>query len=242
MNKTFPLQGLTYASFSDGFDHCFQLSDDVHHYMEIKRCGSQTLKEFLAESINQGTKFTYIIHCTLVPWVAVVARVSYPSLAPLEPTCQGYDKIISNDMNDPSFLTKHLGVATAFLSSPNSLDMPFQAYKEHIGILEQETNPRALLRKSRGKWNGLDSKPESSVICVSFGSPSVSARLLLSDGYDQGINQSINDVNHYIVEIKRCGFNTLREFIAQSINQGTRTVCLHFYCTLPHWVSSKSLT
>ncbi|EOX92304.1 Uncharacterized protein TCM_001269 [Theobroma cacao] len=213
MNKTFPLQGLTYASFSDGFDHCFQLSDDVHNYMEIKRCGSQTLKEFLAESINQGTKFTCIIHCTLVPWVAVVARVSYPSLAPLEPTCQ----------------------------SPNSLDMPFQAYKEHIGILEQETNPRALLRKSRGKWNGLDSKPESSVICVSFGSPSVSARLLLSDGYDQGINQSINDVNHYIVEIKRCGFNTLREFIAQSINQGTRTVCLHFYCTLPHWVSSKSL-
>ncbi|XP_022740226.1 crocetin glucosyltransferase, chloroplastic-like [Durio zibethinus] len=244
MNKTSPLQGLSYAYFSDGYDHCFQLTDDSNHYMaEIKRCGSQTLREFLAQSIDRGTNFTCIVYCTLVPWVATVAREFHIPTTLLwnQPASllniyyhyfKGYDEIISKDINDPSFLVKIPGLPLlsrhdlpSFFIPPNSHVMSLLAFKAHIEILDQETNPRVLVNtfdvleaeaikaidkyyklvgigpliptaflgrkklaetssggdlfkvtKEYREMEWLNSKPERSVIYVSFGSLSVLAK------------------------------------------------------------------
>ncbi|OMO55939.1 UDP-glucuronosyl/UDP-glucosyltransferase [Corchorus capsularis] len=112
MNKN---DGLSYASFSDGYDDGFHLSIDINHYMaEIKRCGSQSLREFLSQSIDQGTNFTSIVYCTLLPWVATVAH-----------------------------------------SNVNTIS----TFKEHIEILDQETNPRILVNT----LDELESEPMKAI-------------------------------------------------------------------------------
>jgi hypothetical protein len=43
--------GLSFATFSDGYDDGFRLDDDVSHYMfELKGRGSQALNEFFVSS------------------------------------------------------------------------------------------------------------------------------------------------------------------------------------------------
>ncbi|OMP02576.1 UDP-glucuronosyl/UDP-glucosyltransferase [Corchorus olitorius] len=233
MNKN---DGLSYASFSDGYDDGFQLSIDINHYMaEIKRCGSQSLREFLSQSIDQGTKFTSIVYCTLLPWVATVAREFHIPATFLsnQPASilniyyhyfKGYDQIITKNINDPSFSVKILGLPIlsrhdlpSFFLSPDSNVNTISTFKEHIEILDQETNPRILVNTldeleseamkaiGNGKYNivgigplipnptektsfggdlikvtkeygeieWLNSKPENSVIYLSFGSLSV---------------------------------------------------------------------
>ncbi|XP_022752016.1 crocetin glucosyltransferase, chloroplastic-like [Durio zibethinus] len=166
MNKTnSPPKGLSYATFSDGYDQGFNFgTDDVSHYMvEIKRCGSHTLREFIARSINQGTRFACIVYSTLVPWAAAVAREfnipttflwSQPAtvLSIYYHYFKGYEDVIENGINEGSsvmelpglpLLTRH--DLPSFLIPSTPYVFTLLEFKEHMEILDQEVNPRVLV-------------------------------------------------------------------------------------------------
>ncbi|GLT80574.1 hypothetical protein SLA2020_520070 [Shorea laevis] len=68
MNTTTPPNGLSFAAISDGYDEGFKSTGDINHFMsEVRRCGSQTLRELIATSISQGTRFTHVVYTILIP-------------------------------------------------------------------------------------------------------------------------------------------------------------------------------
>ncbi|GLU10214.1 hypothetical protein SLE2022_270340 [Rubroshorea leprosula] len=80
--KSFPsLEGLTYASFSDGYDDGNYPRDNSQRYLaEQKRVGSQSLPDLLETLSTQGRPITFIIYNLTQAWVATVARnLSIPS-------------------------------------------------------------------------------------------------------------------------------------------------------------------
>ncbi|OMO55934.1 UDP-glucuronosyl/UDP-glucosyltransferase [Corchorus capsularis] len=224
MNKTSTIQGLSYASFSDGYDQGFkQGTDDINHYMvEIKRCGSQSLREFIAKSINQGTKFACVVYCTLLPWVPLVAReFQIPTTFLWNQTATVLNLYYHSFKGYDNSLLSHHDLPV-FLIPSNPCTLVLAAFKEHFEILDQETNPMVLVNsidaleaeamkafvsyKSVGigpllkdpletssegdlfsvskeykemKW--LNSKPESSVIYVSFGTLSVLSKAQMEE-------------------------------------------------------------
>ncbi|MBA0634572.1 hypothetical protein Godav_029282 [Gossypium davidsonii] len=233
-NKASPVHGLSYAYYSDGYDHAFQLSGDTNHYLsETKRHGTQSLREFLAD---QGARFTSIVYCTLLPWVATVAREFHipATLLWFQPASllnicyhyfKGYDEIITKNIDDPMFTVQMPGLPPlsrhdlpSFFMPSNPQAMPLLTMKEHVEVLDQETNPRVLVNtfdlleteaiKAADKWYSmvgigplmpnlaetsmggdlfkvtkehremewLNTKPETSVIYVAFGSLSTLAK------------------------------------------------------------------
>ncbi|OMO75286.1 UDP-glucuronosyl/UDP-glucosyltransferase [Corchorus capsularis] len=81
--KTFPsLQGLAYASFSDGFDEGTSPSDHNQDDVMYKRkhVGSQTLTNLLQNLSREGNPVTFLIYGMSLSWAADVARaMSIPS-------------------------------------------------------------------------------------------------------------------------------------------------------------------
>ncbi|OMP02579.1 UDP-glucuronosyl/UDP-glucosyltransferase [Corchorus olitorius] len=167
MNKTPPsIQGLSYAKFSDGYDGGYDMRTvDVNHYMtEARRCGSQTLRDFLVESINNDTKFDCIVYNLMLPWVAAVAREFHipSSLFWNQPasifniyyqSSKGYEEIIKNGAEDPSFLIELPGLPLLSRHDLPSFYIPGSSYafalstlKEHMDVLDEEiTKPKVLV-------------------------------------------------------------------------------------------------
>ncbi|PQP98862.1 crocetin glucosyltransferase chloroplastic-like [Prunus yedoensis var. nudiflora] len=76
--KSFPsLEGLSYASFSDGFDDGIKPTQDPNLIMsEFKLVGSKTLKaliEKISTSQDHSGPVTFLIYSVLLPWAAEVA-------------------------------------------------------------------------------------------------------------------------------------------------------------------------
>ncbi|ONI35744.1 hypothetical protein PRUPE_1G552100 [Prunus persica] len=76
--KSFPsLEGLSYASFSDGFDDGIKPTNDPNLFMsEFKLVGSKTLKaliEKISTSQDHSGPVTFLIYSVLLPWAAEVA-------------------------------------------------------------------------------------------------------------------------------------------------------------------------
>ncbi|KAF7849331.1 hypothetical protein BT93_L0966 [Corymbia citriodora subsp. variegata] len=68
------LEGVTFTTFSDGYDNGYQLGDDVDQYMaELKRRGSEALRGLIEYSSGQGLRFTCALH-TMIRWADEVAR------------------------------------------------------------------------------------------------------------------------------------------------------------------------
>ncbi|OMP02580.1 UDP-glucuronosyl/UDP-glucosyltransferase [Corchorus olitorius] len=314
MNKTPPaIHGLSYATFSDGYDQGYDMiKTDANHYMaETRRSGSQTLRDFLVESINNdNTRFDCIVYNLMLPWVAAVAREFHiPStLFWNQPasifniyyqSSKGYEEIIKNGVEDPSFLIELPGLPLlsrhdlpSFYNPGNPFAFVLSTLKEHMDVLDEEiTKPKVLVNtvdaleaeamKAVGKYNVVGIGPLMPSAFVDGKNPSETSfgaqghinpslqfakRLIdygvhvtfmtavsafnrmdktsavhglsyasFSDGYDEGFKRGTNDKNHYMLEIKRCGSQTLREFIAKSINQGTKFDCV-VYCTFLPWV------
>ncbi|KAJ4957159.1 hypothetical protein NE237_013942 [Protea cynaroides] len=115
MTKTATIDGLTYASFSDGYDDVFLPSDDFVNYMvELKRCSSQALTDLTAAAANDRRPVTCIFYNFLLSWVADVARDLHVPSAVLwiQPAAilglyyyyfNGYADLIHGNNNDPSF-------------------------------------------------------------------------------------------------------------------------------------------
>ncbi|OMP02578.1 UDP-glucuronosyl/UDP-glucosyltransferase [Corchorus olitorius] len=160
MNKTSTTtQGLSYATFSD-YDQGFnRRTADLNHYMaELRRCGSQALRELILE-----TRFDCVVYSVMLPWVAAVAREFHIPATFLwnQPASvfniyyqsfKGYEKVIENGVEDPSFVMELPGLPPlcrhdlpSFYIPPNPLAFVIPTMKEHFEILDEETNPKVLV-------------------------------------------------------------------------------------------------
>ncbi|KAJ6331992.1 hypothetical protein OIU76_010383 [Salix suchowensis] len=160
---TYP-EGLSFAAFDDGSEHGFSPSDDINHYFtELRRVGSKSLAELIAASSKNGRPFTCVVYSNLIPWVAKVAReLNLPStlLWNQSPALldifyyyfNGYGDTIRENINDPTFSLKLPGLPPlgchdlpSFLNPGNNHNFAIPINREHIEVLDEETNPRVLV-------------------------------------------------------------------------------------------------
>ncbi|KAL6343179.1 hypothetical protein AAG906_020977 [Vitis piasezkii] len=170
---------------------------------ELERLGSQALTDLLIASANEGRPVACIIYGILIPWVAEVAHsLHIPSaLFWSQPVSVfniyyyyfcGYGEVIRKKVSDssPSIELPGLPLLSSrdipcFLlpSNANEYNFVLSAFQKHLEMLHREAlravNPSDtsfggdLFRRSKDYIGWLNSKPESSVIYVSFGSLAV---------------------------------------------------------------------
>ncbi|KAI8003521.1 UDP-glycosyltransferase 75C1 [Camellia lanceoleosa] len=77
-------EGLTFVSFSDGYDDGLKLSDNIEHFRsENKLRGSKALSELIKARSEEGCPVTGVVYAMLLPWAAEVAREFNLPSAPL---------------------------------------------------------------------------------------------------------------------------------------------------------------
>ncbi|KAM3752153.1 hypothetical protein ACB098_04G167100 [Castanea mollissima] len=170
--KKFPsLEGLSYASFSDGFDDGNKAIDDPQHIMsEFKCVGSQTLANLIVKLSNneQHHKVTFLVYTFLLPWAADVARdmgipyaflciQSTAALAVYQKYFNAHDEeaAIEVVVNLNLIPIGPLVPSTFFDTKDQSGNSPFGC---------------DLFESSKDYLHWLNSKPNNSVVYVSFGS------------------------------------------------------------------------
>ncbi|KAJ8634363.1 hypothetical protein MRB53_027699 [Persea americana] len=174
--------GLSYASFSDGYDDGFNPSDDFSHYMaQLKQIGARTLSHLVRTLANEGRHITCIVYTVILGWVADVTRdVGVPSaLLWIQPATvfsvyyryfHGYDEIIKTvdkvRDKDPCFSIKLPRLPLLACSEIPSFLLPsdthpffLTAFKEQFEALDREENPRVLVNT----FDALESDALSSV-------------------------------------------------------------------------------
>ncbi|XP_043710477.1 phloretin 4'-O-glucosyltransferase-like [Telopea speciosissima] len=164
MTNTVTLDGLTYTSFSDGYDDGFKPGDNLLHYMaEIKRHGSQALMDISVAATNEHRPVTFIVYNFLLPWVADLARdLQVPSsLLWIQPASvlniyyyyfNGYGDFVDKNISNPSFSMELPGLPLltskdlpSFFLPTNPQPHTLSLFKELIVTLEKETKARVLV-------------------------------------------------------------------------------------------------
>ncbi|XP_059446800.1 phloretin 4'-O-glucosyltransferase-like [Corylus avellana] len=164
ITKTPTPDGLSFATFSDGYDDGVPPDFDMDHYTsELKRCGSEALTDLILSTANDGRCFTCLVCTTFIPWAADVAREFHlPStLLWIQPATvfniyyyyfNGYGDVIRNNNNDPSCSIKLPGLPLlasrdlpSFLLAPNMYALTVPALQEQFEALERQDNPRILV-------------------------------------------------------------------------------------------------
>ncbi|KAG7990942.1 hypothetical protein I3843_02G050000 [Carya illinoinensis] len=140
--KTFPsLEGLFYASFSDGFDDGINPTNCPSNIIsEIKRVSSQTLTDLIQRHSDEHRQVTCLIYSLTMQWAAEVApQVGIPtaffcvqSTPPNSVQLQGLPPFASTEL--PSFLLP---------TSPYASIIP--SFKEQNWTLEKDPNPCVIL-------------------------------------------------------------------------------------------------
>ncbi|KAK7842098.1 crocetin glucosyltransferase [Quercus suber] len=164
--KKFPsLEGLSYASFSDGFDDGNKPIGDPQHIMsEFKRVGSQTLTNLIVKLSNdEHHKVTFLVYTILLPWAADVARdMGIPSaflsiqstaaLAIYQKYFNTHDGLYHIYENSPPNSIQFKGLPPFASSDLPSFLLPTSPHnsviptiQEHIQTLEKDPNPCVLL-------------------------------------------------------------------------------------------------
>ncbi|XP_050240138.1 phloretin 4'-O-glucosyltransferase-like [Quercus robur] len=223
MIKSPPTDGLSFTTFSDGYDDGVVPMDDAKKQWDQLKCnGSKALTDLIVSTANKQC----IVYTMLLPWVADVAReLHLPSaLLWIQPAMvfdiyyyyyNGFTDVIGNDSDDrpscsiqlpglPLLATRDL---PSFLLASNPYALVLPQFQAQLEALVKESNPRVLMNtfdalepealkaleklnlvsigplvpysildgrdpsngsKNYIKW--LNSKSESSVIYVSFGS------------------------------------------------------------------------
>lgn len=163
------LKGLDFAGFSDGYDDGFKSDvDDPKRYMsEIRSRGSQTIRDIILKSSDEGRPVTSLVYTLLLPWVAEVAReLHIPSaLLWIQPATvldiyyyyfNGYEDEVKCSSNDPNWciqlprlpLLKSQDLPS-FLLSSSSKDAKYSfalpTFKEQLDTLDGEENPKVLV-------------------------------------------------------------------------------------------------
>ncbi|KAM3704295.1 hypothetical protein ACJW31_04G166000 [Castanea mollissima] len=150
------LEGLSYASFSDGFDDGIgnkAIEDPQHILFEFKRVGSQTLANLIVKLSNNNEhhhKVTFLVYTLLLPWAADVARDM--ALAIYQKYFNAHDGMYRIYENSPLNSIQFKGLppfASSDLpsyllpTSPHKLYLP--TFQELIQTLEKDPNPCVLL-------------------------------------------------------------------------------------------------
>lgn len=164
-------KGLKFAAFSDGYDDGFKANvDDSKRYMtEIRNRGSQTIRNIILKSSDEGRPVTSLVYTLLLPWVEEVGReLHIPSaLLWIQPATvlniyyyyfNGYeDEMKCSTNNDPNWciqlprlpLLKSQDLPS-FLVSSSSKDngkysFALPTFKEQLDTLDGEENPKVLV-------------------------------------------------------------------------------------------------
>uniref|UniRef100_A0A2N9EX95 Glycosyltransferase n=1 Tax=Fagus sylvatica TaxID=28930 RepID=A0A2N9EX95_FAGSY len=164
MTRATPVNGLSFTSFSDGYDQGIKPDDDVLTYLhELKINGSKNITELIVSSANQGRPFNCLIHSPYLHWVGDVAREHHlPSaLLWIQPAMvldlyyyyfNGFANVISDETNDPSCLIQLPGLPLltsrdlpSFLLASNTHTFALPTLKVELEALEKQTHPRVLV-------------------------------------------------------------------------------------------------
>ncbi|KAG2726383.1 hypothetical protein I3760_01G109500 [Carya illinoinensis] len=172
----------------------------------IKRSGSKTLTDLIVSSANEGRPFQFLVYTLLLPWAGKVAReLHLPStLLWIQPATvfdiyyyyfNGYGDDIRKKGTNPSYSLQLPGLPLlfgcdlpSFFLGSSTFTFALPSMQEHLEVLEKASNPRVLDPSDKAfggdlfqeskeyyiEW--LNSKPNSSVVYVSFGSISVLAK------------------------------------------------------------------
>ncbi|XP_010023606.2 phloretin 4'-O-glucosyltransferase [Eucalyptus grandis] len=158
-----PPEGLSFASFSDGYDEGVKEGQDLEVYMDdLKRRGSETLSDLIASNLENGRRLLGVFYTTLLPWVADVARShGIPStLVWIQPATvldfyyyyfHGYGDLIRSTGDNPSLPIQLPGLPPlmasdipSFCNSKNEYNFSLPLFQRHFEILLEEANPRVL--------------------------------------------------------------------------------------------------
>ncbi|KAL6342488.1 hypothetical protein AAG906_011178 [Vitis piasezkii] len=165
MSKPPTLEGLEFATFSDGYDHGFKLGDDLQNFIsELERLGSQALTELIVARANEGRPFTCLLYGMLIPWVAEVAQSFHlPSvLVWSQPATvfdiyyyyfNGYGELIGNKGNGSSSSIELPGlpcsVVVIFLilvpSEAIAYNFVLKSLQKQLEQLNRESKPKVLV-------------------------------------------------------------------------------------------------
>ncbi|KAK3414650.1 hypothetical protein EUGRSUZ_L00631 [Eucalyptus grandis] len=180
-------EGVTFTTFSDGYDDGYVPGDDLERYRaEMKRRGSEALRGLIEHSSGQGLSFTCVLH-TIVPWVHDVARsLQIKSvLVWIQPATvfdiyyhyfNGYEDVIKSVTSqrcDTTSLIRLPGVPPltnrnipSILHIEDKYAFVLPEIQSLLENLKEGENPKVVL--DYVKW--LTAKEEASVIYVAFGS------------------------------------------------------------------------
>ncbi|XP_071706700.1 UDP-glycosyltransferase 75C1-like [Rutidosis leptorrhynchoides] len=153
-----------FALFSDGFDDGFDLKlHDITFFMgQIRTRGAQSLKQTIVSNTENGTPITCLVYTLLLPWAGEVARdLHVPSaLLWIQPASvfrvyyyyfHGYDKLIGDDCNEPSWSIQVPGLPLlksrdlpSFCLPTNTYDFILPLFKEQLDMLDSVDKPNIL--------------------------------------------------------------------------------------------------
>ncbi|XP_024988169.1 crocetin glucosyltransferase, chloroplastic-like [Cynara cardunculus var. scolymus] len=154
---------LNFAVFSDGFDDGYSVGDTTFYMNQLKTLGSQSLKETILSCAADGTPVTCLAYTLLLPWAAGVAcGLNVPSaLLWIQPASvfriyyyyfNGYDKLIGEDCNEPSWSIKLPGLPLlkscdlpSFCLPSNIYNFVTPLFKEQLAVLDSENKPKILV-------------------------------------------------------------------------------------------------
>ncbi|KAK3416899.1 hypothetical protein EUGRSUZ_H02640 [Eucalyptus grandis] len=158
-----PPEGLSFASFSDGYDEGVKEGQDIEVYMDdLKRRGSETLSDLIASNLENGLRLLGVFYTTVLPWVADVARShGIPStLVWIQPATvldfyyyyfHGYGDLIRSTGDNPSLPIQLPGLPPlmasdipSFCNSKDEYNFTLPLFQRHFEILLEEANPRVL--------------------------------------------------------------------------------------------------
>lgn len=175
LNNLPSIDGLFYASISDGNDDGTAKMDFSDYMKQLKRVGSENLKKLIDRYAGDGHPVTCLVYTFIWPWVAEVAReINLPSAFLVIQSATAfaiYHHLFSINNNGVYSSTNEINLSfpiklpelpllfrddiPSFLlqNDPYSSFM-IPVMREHIQNLEHDTNPRVLINT----FNKLEEK------------------------------------------------------------------------------------
>ncbi|KAF7112281.1 hypothetical protein RHSIM_RhsimUnG0244900 [Rhododendron simsii] len=155
-------QGLTFSGYSDGYDDGSKLADPMGK--ETMANVSKAVEELIKSEAERGQPFIHVVYTTFLPWVGQVARaLNVPStflwiqpatiLAVYYYFFNGDRDAIRSNTNNPTSAVELPGLPLltgndlpSILNDSSAFDWgALPLLEEHVGILNDETNPKVLV-------------------------------------------------------------------------------------------------
>ncbi|KAK2389204.1 phloretin 4'-O-glucosyltransferase [Trifolium repens] len=161
------IPGLAFATFSDGYDDGHKNKSDEHittYMSEFQRRSTEFLTSIILSAKQEARPFTCLTYSLIIPWVSKVARdLHLPSALLWIQAATVFDiyyyyfhehgDYITNKSEDAKCLIELPGLSfslktcdlPSFLLASNMYTFALPSFKEHLKILDEETNPRVLV-------------------------------------------------------------------------------------------------